>query len=241
VAKNDGELLMARLIKRGAASVELALNEGMLRWVDEAGRPVAWARATPTLAFDPFAGVVTWAAAWPGMAGLRCTPPPPGPPIRRPASGAMAVAWAQEAAERAGVIDLAVPLGPPTEAVLHLALGAVVAGDWPGGDAALAERRAASGRWAVAQLARAAGLAAEAPAPEAADALRALGAMAALSASALSGTAEGLALVALAERAPVWAGRLPEGRLWVQVAIERERARLLPPEARAAAASSAAD
>lgn len=234
MAKNDGELLMARLIKRGAAAVELALLEGMVRWVDAAGRPVAWARATPTLGWDPAERTTTFAAAWPGWSGLVCTPPPPGPPVRRPTTAAQALAWAEEAAERVGAIPLAVPLGQPKDAVLYVALGAVLSGDWPGGPAALAERRAASARWAVDQLERAAGLAAEAPADEAAAALRELGAMAALSASALSGTPEGASLVALAERAPRWAGRLPEGRLWVQVAIDRERARWLPPERRGA-------
>jgi len=228
VAAMDSTTLMDRLIRRGAAAVELALAEGLVRWVDHRGEPVAWARCSPTLSFEPAREALVWARAWPGLTGLDATPAPPGPPERRPVDGGFARRQADEAAQRIGRFNLPIPLGPPHDTTLYLAVGTITLGDWPDSPTRRATRREAAVAWAQEQLEL---VFHEVSGPRPAEAraqLEQIAALSQLSAGALLDCPEGEALRALSGRALTWAALVAADPLCVQVALRRERARWLP-------------
>jgi hypothetical protein len=95
---------------------------------------------------------LVWARAWPGLTGLDATPAPPGPPERRPVDGGFARRQADEAAQRIGRFNLPIPLGPPHDTTLYLAVGTITLGDWPDSPTRRATRREAAVAWAQEQL-----------------------------------------------------------------------------------------
>ncbi len=221
MAVEDNSAVVEQLLRRGAASLELALPEGLVRWLDPLGVPVGWARCAPVLAYEPARRAAVWAEAWPGAQAWPATPALPGPYERRPVDESTARRMADQAARQVGRGLLRVPLGQAGNTVLYIAVDPVRVGDWPHGAADPRRRQEGIGEWVRAHLEALAEVI-EREAGASPHRFRSFADSCKMAAGALGGSPDQRRLEGLAARVQLWSEQAASDPLFVAIAMRRE-------------------